>query len=33
MYKLGSTLGMSVWKAVNEVFDTMPLAAVVDNKV
>ncbi|KAK6625385.1 hypothetical protein RUM43_005682 [Polyplax serrata] len=33
MYKLGSTLGMSVWKAVNEVFDTMPLAAVVDNKI
>lgn len=31
--KFGERLGMNVWNAVNDVFDCMPLAAVVDKKV
>jgi len=31
--KFGEKLGREVWNAVNEVFDVMPLAAVIDKKV
>lgn len=31
--KFGERLGQSVWEAVNLVFDCMPLAAIVDERV
>lgn len=31
--KLGEKLGNEVWNAVNNAFDTMPIAAVIDGKV
>lgn len=31
--KFGERLGVNVWNAVNEVFDCMPVAAIVDKKV
>nr|XP_045624092.1 uncharacterized protein LOC123774031 isoform X3 [Procambarus clarkii] len=31
--KFGTLLGKSVWDAVNDVFDCMPLAAIVDKKI
>ena len=31
--KFGPTLGEEVWEATNKVFDTMPVAAVIDSKV
>lgn len=31
--KLGDKLGNEVWNAVNNAFDTMPIAATVDGKV
>lgn len=31
--KLGDKLGNEVWNAVNNAFDTMPVAAVIDGKV
>lgn len=31
--KFGERLGANVWNAVNEVFDCMPVAAIVDKKV
>lgn len=33
MLKLGEKLGNEVWNAVNNAFDTMPIAAVIDGKV
>lgn len=31
--KFGADLGEEVWGAVNAIFDVLPLAAIVDNKV
>lgn len=31
--KFGVELGEEVWEAVNAIFDVLPLAAIVDNKV
>lgn len=31
--KFGNNLGNKVWTAVNNVFDVMPLAAVIDAKI
>ena len=33
MQKFGAELGEEVWEAVNAIFDVLPLAAIVDNKV
>lgn len=33
IYKFGEKMGHEVWSAVNDVFDMMPLAATIDNKV
>ncbi len=31
--KFGESLGEDIWEATNKVFDTMPIAAVIDSKV
>lgn len=31
--KFGDVLGQKIWDAINDVFDVMPLAAVIDKKV
>ena len=31
--KFGKELGVQVWEAINLVFDALPLAACIDNKV
>ncbi|XP_077995902.1 uncharacterized protein LOC144449262 [Glandiceps talaboti] len=31
--KFGATVGNQLWEAVNDCFDAMPLAAIVDNKI
>ena len=31
--KFGDTLGKEVWDAIKSVFDVLPLAAVIDDKV
>ena len=31
--KFGKELGQTVWRAVNAVFDVLPLAATIDDKV
>lgn len=31
--KFGPSLGEEVWGAVNAIFDVLPLAAIIDNKV
>lgn len=31
--KFGAELGEEVWEAVNAIFDVLPLAAIIDNKV
>ncbi len=31
--KFGDTLGKEVWDAINSVFDVLPLAAIIDDKV
>jgi hypothetical protein len=33
MGKFGDTVGKEVWDAINSVFDVLPLAAVIDDKV
>ncbi|GAB6030244.1 hypothetical protein CHUAL_005921 [Chamberlinius hualienensis] len=33
LFKLGNQLGEQVWETINQCFDTMPLAAVVDQQV
>lgn len=33
MEKFGDQVGERVWETINECFDVMPLAAVIDNKV
>lgn len=33
MSKFGDTLGKEVWDAINSVFDVLPLAAIIDDKV
>ena len=31
--KFGNDLGLQIWEEINKVFDCMPLAALVDEKV
>lgn len=33
MEKFGNNLGNRVWTAINNVFDVLPLAAVIDSKI
>ena len=33
MAKFGDLAGKEVWEAINSVFDVLPLAAIIDDKV